>query len=426
MSLSRGSSNPKGLRQLYVAVGFAAVGNGIVLPYLVVYLHLARHILLPEVGIILGVGAAVSFVTGISSGVILDRLRPIRVFQIAMAIAALGSLILSFVSSAPLALVAVLLIYIGTGIQWPSQNTLVGANVDEESASKVFAKIFLALNAGLGLGALIGASFVDLAHPSSFSLAYRIDASIIAAGIGVVEIAYRRGGLIDRRPVRIDTALAEPLTRNERGYRALLRDRAMMIFLLIDALLLLAGYAQLEGGWNAFAAIDVGVPARVLGLALTANTVVIVVAQLPVARVVSRMRRSRALALAAFVWLCAWGFSLIAVVDRRDPTVAAWLLIVAMGVFGLGETVYSPIIPAITNALAPEHLRGRYNAAANALWSMTSVVAPPIAAFLIATGNRYLWITAVLGTGVLVIAAVVAVLPRVLPRTVEVPPVVSL
>ncbi|EQD48479.1 hypothetical protein B1A_14033 [mine drainage metagenome] len=61
-------------------------------------------------------------------------------------------------------------------------------------------------------------------------------------------------------------------------------------------MLLLAGYAQLEGGWNAFAAIDVGVPARVLGLALTANTVVIVVAQLPVARVVSRMRRSRALA----------------------------------------------------------------------------------------------------------------------------------
>ncbi len=399
-------------------MGIIGAGDGLVLPYLVIYLHLVRGIELGVVGIIVGVGAAASFLVALASGSALDRVRPIRVFQIATAIAAAGFFLLSFVDSAATAVVAVLTVYVGTAAQWPAQNTVVGSNVSERSAGKGFAGSFLALNAGLGVGALVSAFFVSLAHPASFSLAYRLDAGIGVFGVALTEVAFRIGRLKDRRT----TGSGREHSRDSRGYGFLLKDRAMMIFVVLDFFLLLAGYAQLEGGWNAFAAIDVGVPARVVGLALAANTGVIVVAQIPMARVVARFRRSRAVALAGTVWICTWILSLAAVMVRRDRGVADWILILAMGTFGFGETLFSPVIPSITNALAPEGLRGRYNAAANSIWSLAAVVAPPIAAFLIASGNRYVWVEAVITTAVLVVIAVLVVMPRVLPPEVELPP----
>jgi MFS family permease len=54
-----------------------------------------------------------------------------------------------------------------------------------------------------------------------------------------------------------------------------------------------------------------------------------------------------------------------------------------MAVFALGETLLSPIAPAITNDLAPEHLRGRYNATASLSFQLAAISAPVSAGFLI-------------------------------------------
>ena len=52
-------------------------------------------------------------------------------------------------------------------------------------------------------------------------------------------------------------------------------------------------------------------------------------------------------------------------------------------VFGLGETLLQPTLPAIVNDLAPDRLRGRYNALSAASFQLPAVVAPPVAGTLI-------------------------------------------
>jgi MFS family permease len=64
-------------------------------------------------------------------------------------------------------------------------------------------------------------------------------------------------------------------------------------------------------------------------------------------------------------------------------TTAAVLVVASMGIFALGETLLSPIAPAITNDLAPEHLRGRYNATASLSFQLAAISAPVSAGFLI-------------------------------------------
>ena len=57
-------------------------------------------------------------------------------------------------------------------------------------------------------------------------------------------------------------------------------------------------------------------------------------------------------------------------------------------VFAFGETLLQPTIPALVNDLAPDHLRGRYNAVSSGSFQLAAVIAPPIAGFLIGHAPR--------------------------------------
>jgi MFS family permease len=88
------------------------------------------------------------------------------------------------------------------------------------------------------------------------------------------------------------------------------------------------------------------------------------------------------LALLAVIWSAAW---LVMGVAGLVPgtTTASALVVLSMAVFALGETLLSPIAPAMANDLAPEHLRGRYNAASSLAFQVAAISAPVSAGFLI-------------------------------------------
>lgn len=62
---------------------------------------------------------------------------------------------------------------------------------------------------------------------------------------------------------------------------------------------------------------------------------------------------------------------------------AAVLLIGGSAVFGLGETLRQPTIPAITNDLTPDHLCGRYNAVMAGAFQLAAVTGPVVAGVML-------------------------------------------
>jgi MFS family permease len=52
-------------------------------------------------------------------------------------------------------------------------------------------------------------------------------------------------------------------------------------------------------------------------------------------------------------------------------------------VFALGETLLQPTIPAITNDLSPDHLRGRYNAVMGGGFQLAAVTGPVVAGVML-------------------------------------------
>jgi MFS family permease len=89
--------------------------------------------------------------------------------------------------------------------------------------------------------------------------------------------------------------------------------------------------------------------------------------------------------------------------------VASIGLVLSLGIFGLGETLLSPVGAAVTNDLAPDHLRGRYNAVSAAVFQVAAIIGP------ITAGHLLGWQLPVVFVGLLLLgcAAMVVLLLRV-------------
>jgi MFS family permease len=175
------------------------------------------------------------------------------------------------------------------------------------------------------------------------------------------------------------------------------------------------GYSQLNAGMPAYARQVGEVSTRGLGLAFAANTLVIVLLQLVVLQRIEGRRRTRVIAVMSVVWACSW--VLLGLSGLVPGTAGATLLVAACAsVFAFGETLLQPTIPALVNDLAPDRLRGRYNALSSGAFQLAAVIAPPVSGLLIghALGNAYIGLL-VVGCLVCGVVAVVRLEPQLDP-----------
>jgi MFS family permease len=364
---------PRDARLMLVGVAIDALGVGLVLPFLVIYLHEVRGISVTAVGVLAAMPAVIGLVLVGPIGILVDRVGPRRVQLAAATCSMVSAVVLSQATTVGLAFVAMVLSGLGHAAFWPANQALVAAVLPSQTRTRFFGLSFTLLNAGIGLGGVVGALYVDVADPSTFTTVYLLDAVSFLGPITVLAWPLRHVG----GPVA-----APPQAPEGGSYAEVLRDPVFRRLLVVVFFSAFVGYGQIEAGWTAFSRIVAEVSTRTIGVAFAVNTAVIVLLQMVVVRLIEGRRRTRVLGVLAVIWCLAWG--VMGVAGTVPGTAAAAVLVVgSMGVFALGETLLSPIAPAITNDLAPEHLRGRYNAAASLAFQLAAISAPVSAGFLI-------------------------------------------
>jgi MFS family permease len=142
-------------------------------------------------------------------------------------------------------------------------------------------------------------------------------------------------------------------------------------------------------GFTSFATTVGHVEPSRLAWAYAVNTSVIALFQLWIIKRLERLPRRKGLAIATILWALSWGVLSIA---GLSPGLAVPAIILCQFVFALGEMVWSPVLPAVVNQLAPEHLRGRYNSASTNTWQIGMIMGPASAGVLLGTGLWRIWI----------------------------------
>ncbi|WP_328293755.1 MFS transporter [Kineococcus sp. NBC_00420] len=388
-----------------------SVGLGLTLPFTFVYFDHVLGLALPVVGFVVAGAAVLALGATAAGGVIADRIGLGRVAVLGLVLQAGGTTLLALAREPVAGAAGLAVLSMGNAFVWPSLNGLVTHQVPAERRSRAFAVRFGLMNVGLGAGSLTAATTVSVARPGSFHVVYLLDGASTAVFALILFVGLRNTAGWTAHAHR--TREAAPT-----GYRTVLRDGHFVAHLVVLLALAIFGSSQTEGPWAAFVALTPGGSTRVIGLGFAANTAAIVVFQLPVERWTRGLRRSRLLASCALSGALAWVLTGIASLPGLPATVAGTLLVSALGVFGVGETFLSPVINAVPNALAPDHLRGRYNALNSATYPVSKFIGPPLAGVLIGSGTPNSWV-GVVTIGMLVAAGGAVLLGRRLPLSVE-------
>ncbi|RFA08090.1 hypothetical protein B7R54_01825 [Subtercola boreus] len=322
-----------------------------------------------------------------------------------------GTLVLAVAREPVMGGTGLALLSMGNSMVWPSLNGSVTYQVPAERRSRAFAVRFGLMNVGIGAGSLIAAATVSVERPASFRYVYGID-GVSTALFAVILLVGVRGTVGWTAHAHRPNALAAP------SYRTVLQDKHFVGYLVVLLGLAVFGSAQTEGPWAAFVALGPGGTAQVIGFAFAANTLAIIVFQLPVERLTRSVRRSRLLILCALCGAAAWVLTGVASLAGLSAAWAAVLVVSALGVFGVSETFLSPVIKAMPNALASDGLRGRYNSLNSATYPVSKFLGPPLAGVLLGSGVPASWVV-VVTLGLLLTAAGAALLGRGLPSVAE-------
>ena len=113
-------------------------------------------------------------------------------------------------------------------------------------------------------------------------------------------------------------------------------------------------------------------------------------------RFITGRRRTRVLVVMSLLWSVSWVvLGLTGLVPGSAAAVAG--VLVFHSLFALGETMFQPTIPAITNDLAPDHLRGRYNAVNAGAFQGGTIAGPIVAGVLLERGLDTAYIATIAG-----------------------------
>ncbi|HUW77123.1 MAG TPA: MFS transporter [Candidatus Nanopelagicaceae bacterium] len=372
---------PREAYPLFLGVTISAVGNGLVIPFFVVYIHQGRGLPVAVAGLVLSWMGIASLLFAPVVGWLIDHFGPKPTLIFGLIVSAVGYTSLGFIRTAPEAFLVATLCATGQGTMWPAQSAFLAEVTTEEQRERVFGVQFALLNLGIAVGSIIASLAVVASEVSSFTRLYLGDGFTYLLYIGVV-LTIRNSGSRSKLEKADRKA-----NQNSGSWRDVVNDRAFRRVWIVSFVAIFFGYSQLEVGFTSYATFFVHAKLSLLAWAFAANTITIAVLQMWVLKRVKSIRRSSALAVAAGLWAASWG-----AVGMSGLTRAVIFLVAAQVVFAAGEMLWSPVLPALVNSLAPVHLRGRYNAASGAAWQMGLVLGPSMAGTLLGARQDRLWL----------------------------------
>jgi MFS family permease len=354
---------PGPLRWLIVGTLVNAAGT-FVLPFLALYLIRARHVDVGRVGLVLAMFGVGSVSAALVAGRIGDHLGHRRTAAAAACLTAVSAASLAVITTLP-GLAAIVAVY---GFALNAVNPPRQALVAELAVGALRPRAYAWLAWGRACGGvaapLIGGALATHSFPALFAADA---ATTLVLGLVIALRVPQTGRAARAGPsppalhtVRLPREIVAVVTLN--GVFALvLMQQTATLPLLVS----LAGFG----------------PAT-FGIASAAGAAIVVVLQVPAARVLSRQDPDRTVAVATLV--AGIGALGVCAVD----SVAGFIL--AAAVWSIGDVGREPFVPARIAGLAPAGGQGRAQGALQLSYSLARLLGPPLGTAALATGGRFL------------------------------------
>ena len=372
------SLDPRLPRPVYVLELGALVnafGNGVVLPFLLIYLHNVRGISFGLAGSAAAVQSAAALASSFLGGTLSDRIGPKRVLLASLAVMTVAFALMPSIRTAWQAFAIYTLWGIGSGAFWPSQSALLAGLAPAPRRAPAYALQRLAMNVGVALGGVTAGLIASVGDPDSFTVLFAINC---ATYVGYMLVLTRV-----RAPALHEGRLGG-------SWRAVLHDRVFTLYTLLNAAFMAAAISVVVELLPAFGKNVTGISEKEVGIVFALDALGVAIFQLPVVKLSEGRSRMRGLALMGTLW----AGSLVAVWAAGSwtrATAAFAILAAAVLVFAVGECLHGAIQAPLSVDLAPPQLIGRYTAASSISWQMGWIIGPAAGGFLLQHRPLLLW-----------------------------------
>ena len=355
-------------------------GYGLILPFEIIYLTHVRGFAPSTAGLVLAATMATAAIATPPTGALLDRYSAKAIVVAGSVASALGYAGFAFVDQPWQAFVFSIIGGFGNGAAGTANRMLVFRLVRPEQRAASVALARVAGNFGLGAGATIAGFIVAYAQQlGAFQLLYFFDA-----------VTFVLFALIVLGAVPVPNAVTVVTKTSGAGFLAVARDRLFLTVIGANIVLIVVGHVFFSNILAPFASAHTPVGPEALGLIFLFNTSFVVIAQVPAVRVVVRMRRTHAFAVASALFAGGLLAVLPATLIRSELAATVLLAGVAV-VFAIAECLHIIVLGPLVADMAPAHLLGRYLSVLGLTFTISLALGPAIGGLLLQTAPDAIW-----------------------------------
>jgi len=372
--------NPQS-RKIIFGICLNAIGGGMTLSLLLVYLHDMRGFTNTFGGLLLAYGSLVSIIASSPMGALVDRIGPKKVIIGGLLLNSAAAFSLSQVQTHFQAIIVMTGLNIAGQAIWPSQSVILTRLTPERDRSKIFGFNFMLLNLGLGVGGLLSSLIIQRGDLLSFQIMYWVDAGTFLLYLLIV---------LTLRGEHVNKYIPKENEPKTGSYRDLFEIKPLMFLGIAGIILFTFGYGTIQAGIPVFATQFLGLSPKWLGIIFGVSTLSIVIFQPLVMRVIDKYSKYAALIAVGLVWALSWVF--VGIAPYLPLFASGVALSLSQFIFAVGEMIQAPTIPTLANELAPEHIRGRANSWMSLQWSVSGVLGPAITGLMLGADLATAWI----------------------------------
>ncbi len=374
--------NPQS-RKIIFGISLNAIGGGMTLSLLLVYLHDMRGFTNTFGGLLLAYGSLVSIIASTPMGALVDRIGPKKVMIGGLLLNSAAAFSLSQVQTHFQAVIVITGLNIAGQAIWPSQSVILTRVTPERDRPKIFGFNFMLLNLGLGLGGLLSSLIIQRGDLLSFQIMYWVDACTFLLYLLIVLTLHGE---------HVNKYIPKEHEPKTGSYKDLFEIKPLMFLGIAGIILFTFGYGTIQAGIPVFATQFLGLSPKWLGIIFGVNTLSIVLFQPLVMRVIEKYSKYAALIAVGLVWALSWVF--VGIAPYLPLFASGIALSLSQLIFAVGEMIQAPTIPTLANELAPEHIRGRANAWMSLQWSVSGVLGPAITGLMLGADLATAWVIA--------------------------------
>jgi MFS family permease len=362
---------PRGIWVLMAIQLVASAGFSICLPFLPLYLHQERGLVMTLIGVFFLIGGICSSTTQIVGGVLADRLGRRRLL--------LGtSIVRMFLYSGLATLIAfsapvwsIITLYIAgqsVGMMMrPAMTAMVADLSPENQLTETYGLLRAGQNIGWAMGPAVGGYLITF-FPYAWLFGVTALSSILTFSLIFLFLRESYVGTTDRA-----------------DFRSMFTAATDRTFLAFSGLCLLGfiSMGQLGSTLSVFTVDRISLSTAQYGMLLTANGIMVALFQYPVARWAGRLTKARGMILGSLFYGIGW----LSMGWARN---FAWAM-ASVAIVTAGEITFTPLALSTVGQLAPSDRRGRYMGFFGLSQSLSMSLAPLFGGVLLDTFPREPW-----------------------------------